>query len=199
MQIEVNRIIKSTRAEGFGKRYCIWTQGCSIRCKGCFNQHMWEKGQGTKMDINELVSDILSCSDIEGVTFLGGEPFDQAEAVFEIARSVRKYGLSIITFTGYEYEYLLNSKNKNFKDLIQISDILIDGRFDIEMYSHARPWVGSSNQRYIFLTDRYKYSELQCVKNCFEITIKKNGEIFVNGMGNYLELISCLKEGRPIL
>lgn len=194
MKLEINRIVKNTKAEGFGQRYCIWTQGCSIKCNGCFNREMLDRGKGIWVDVNSIIGDILSCPDIEGVTFLGGEPFDQAEAVSIIAREVRQRGFSVIVFTGFEYRNLINEENVFFKKLIQATDLLIDGKFDSENYDVSRPWTGSLNQKYIFLTDRYREEDLKKVKNRFEILLKKNGEVLINGMGDYKNLLFQLEK-----
>lgn len=195
-QIFVNRIIKSTRVEGFGSRYCIWVQGCSIRCQQCSNKEMWDKEHGKIYDVDDIVGDIFKQgANIEGVTFLGGEPFEQSRAVAIISEKVKKKGYSVITFTGYQYIYLKSNLNKDIQKLLKNTDLLIDGPFRIEKLDYSRPWVGSSNQRYIFLSDRYKSQELENIKNKFEIRIDDNGKIAINGMGDYKKIIKFLERG----
>jgi len=195
MYLEINRIVKNTSVEGFGKRYCIWVQGCSIKCKGCANISAIEKGKGKKIKITEIVADILETKDIEGITFLGGEPFEQAKSLSLIAEEIKRNQLSVITFTGYRYEYLKKCDNLYFNKLLKFTDLLIDGEFDISQFDVSRPWTGSSNQNYIFITDRYKKSQLNDVKNRFEIQIDIDGNIFINGMGDYKKLEKILKTG----
>lgn len=87
------------------------------------------------------------------MTFLGGEPFEQPEALGIIAENVRKAGLSVLCFTGALIEDLrVNPLNKK---LLNNIDLLIDGEFMIDKIDYSRPWCGSSNQRYHFLTSRY--------------------------------------------
>ncbi len=195
MYLEINRIVKNTSVEGFGKRYCIWVQGCSIKCKGCANISAIEKGKGKKIKITEIVADILETKDIEGITFLGGEPFEQAKSLSLIAEEIKRNQLSVITFTGYRYEYLKKCDNLYFNKLLKFTDLLIDGEFDISQFDVSRPWTGSSNQNYIFITDRYNKSQLNDVKNRFEIQIDIDGNIFINGMGDYKKLEKILKTG----
>lgn len=193
-QIFINRIVKNTGVEGFGYRYCIWVQGCSIHCSYCSNKDMWDKKQGKIYNVNEIIIDIFKQEDnIEGVTFLGGEPFEQAEALAIIAKKVKNKGYSVITFTGYEYVYLKSSLNKHICNLLKYTDLLIDGPFKIEELDYSRPWVGSSNQKYIFLSNRYKREELDKIKNKFEIHINNKGNITINGMGDYKNLIELLE------
>lgn len=195
-QIFVNRIVKSTEVEGFGTRYCIWVQGCSIRCPQCSNEEMWNKENGEVYNVDDIISDILNQgARIEGITFLGGEPFEQAESVAIISKRVKEKGYSVITFTGYEYLFLKYSSNKDIRKLLENTDLLIDGPFKIENLDYSRPWIGSSNQKYIFLTDRYNSQELRNIKNKFEICIDDSGKLSINGMGNYKKLIKFL-EGR---
>jgi len=195
MYLEINRIVKNTSVEGFGNRYCIWVQGCSIRCRGCANISAIEKGKGKKVEITQIISDIIDTGNIEGITFLGGEPFEQAKSLSEIAEEIKKNKLSVITFTGYRYEYLKKCENFYFNKLLKFTDLLIDGEFDISKYDISRPWIGSSNQNYIFLSDRYNENQLSGVKNRLEMHIEKDGTVFINGMGNYKKLVKLIKTG----
>ena len=187
MQLRVFNIIKNTKVEGPGNRYCIWVQGCSRHCKGCQAVHTWSHKGGELYYVKDIIEDIFkvaniisphpnppprggnyvypknennaSCKElthqenfsIEGVTFLGGEPFEQAEALGVIAEKIKKAGLSVVCFTGCKFEDLkLEAKNKKLLDNI---DLLIDGEYIEELKDFSRPWCGSSNQRYHFLTD----------------------------------------------
>ncbi|MBR6127343.1 radical SAM protein, partial [bacterium] len=125
--------------------------------------------------------------EIEGVTFLGGEPFEQAEALGEIAEAVKKEGLGVLCFTGGLLEDL--RKEEKNKKLLDNTDLLIDGAFEIDKVDYSRPWCGSSNQRYHFLTDRYNEEIFTKYKNKVEVNINKNGQVFMNGMGNFDEIL----------
>lgn len=154
MDIRINSYIPITNVEGVGTRFAIWVQGCSLHCKGCANSHMWDKEGGTTYDTKDFIELIKQYKDrVEGITWLGGEPLEQIEAVTEISKAVQEIGLSVILFTGYEYSALKD--NKDFQELIKYVDILIDGRYEQDKTDYSRAWVGSSNQNYYFLTDRY--------------------------------------------
>lgn len=187
MNLRVFNIIKNTKVEGPGKRYCIWTQGCSRYCRGCQAPHTWPHRGGKLFDVEDIIADIRNQKDIEGITFLGGEPFEQAQACGIIAKSVKSNGLSVLCFTGGLIEDLrADSKNKL---LLENTDLLIDGPFEIEKTDYSRPWCGSSNQRYHFLTDRYNEEIFTKYKNKVEVNISKNGVVFMNGMGNFNEIL----------
>ncbi len=121
------------------------------------------------------------------MTFLGGEPFEQSEALGEIADTVQKSGLSVVCFTGNIIENL--KKEKVHEKLLNNIDLLIDGAFEVDKLDYSRPWCGSSNQKYHFLTDRYNKEIFTEYKNKVEVNISKNGVVFVNGMGNFNEIL----------
>lgn len=187
MKLRVYKILFKTKVEGPGIRCCIWVQGCPIHCKGCGAKETWPFEGGDLLDIDEIYDRIKDNKDIEGITFLGGEPFEQASALYELALKVKNIGLTVLTFTGYTYEYILKCNKKSWNDLLSVTDLLIDGPFQEDKFDISRPWVGSSNQRYRFLTSKYKYLEnnLNCIKNKVEIRLNNNGTIFINGMGDF--------------
>ena len=188
MELRVFNIIKNTKVEGPGNRYCIWVQGCSRHCRGCQAVHTWAHDKGELYDVKDIINDIFKHkTNIDGVTFLGGEPFEQAEALGFIAETVNKKGLSVVCFTGNKLEEL--RKNPVNKTLLDNIDLLIDGEFIEELTDYSRPWCGSSNQRYHFLTDRYNDDIFTKYKNKVEVNISKNGQIFINGMGNFDEIL----------
>lgn len=188
MKAKIYKILKHTKVEGPGKRYCIWFQGCRKHCKGCWAKATWDINGGKEYDVNNLLKDIISTKGIEGVTFLGGEPFEQAKAVEFLAKNIQKAGLSVICFTGYR----INTIKKKFNNILNYIDILIDGKFDEKKKDFSRPWVGSSNQNYHFLTNRYTKNILNEYKNKIEVNIQKNGIIFINGMGDFEKLSNNL-------
>lgn len=184
--LRIHRFLPFTRVEGPGQRACVWVQGCPIRCPGCFNPGTWSKNGGYHITIEELEARILDVSDIEGVTFLGGEPFEQAEGLASLGRRVRREGLSVMTFTGYTYEDILNSPRSGWHALLGVTDLLIDGPYIRDLTDTSRPWVGSSNQRYHFLTPRYRHleAELGHTPNRLEIRLQPDGKIFINGLAS---------------
>lgn len=185
MELIIHRYLPLTTVEGPGKRFCLWVQGCSIRCEGCGVPWTWSKKNGRTISVEELFLEIEKSSkknNIEGVTFLGGEPFDQAEALGKLAHMVKELGLTVMTFSGYLYEDL--KKREECQALLKATDLLIDGPFIKGKLDLSRPWVGSSNQRYHFLTSTYKNLEdqLMTIENKVEIRIDPNGLVSINGM-----------------
>ncbi|MED0735344.1 4Fe-4S single cluster domain-containing protein, partial [Aneurinibacillus aneurinilyticus] len=192
--IRISRIEKRTRVEGPGLRYSIWVQGCPIRCEGCFNPHTWNMEGGVIKDIDEVFYDIkntLKASpELEGVTFLGGEPFSQANELSILAKKLKEINLSIVTFSGYDYETIIRSNNPSWNRLLKETDLLIDGPYIQELHDLSRPWIGSKNQQYRFLTDFYKKIEevIPFIPNKLEVRLYPDGTITANGMAHSLDL-----------
>ncbi len=146
-----------TEAEGPGARFALWVQGCTVRCPGCCNPAMLDSAGGRAVSPAEVVREVAAVRHrIEGVTLQGGEPFEQAAPLAEVARAVRPLGLSVMAFSGYTLEELRAARDPGVAALLAETDILVDGRFDRERPERERRWVGSSNQRFHFLTGRYR-------------------------------------------
>ena len=181
--VVVSRWVSNTESEGPGNRFAVWVQGCSIRCPGCFNPHLWTTRGGaryTPAELNGLVGD-----DVEGITLLGGEPFDQAASLAQFATLVRSRGLSVMTFTGFVLEDLRRSGDRSVSALLDQTDLLVDGRFEIDQLDLLRPWVGSRNQRFHALTARYEFVvddlEEGLLSDQLEVRVSSDGTVRVNG------------------
>ncbi len=173
-----------TESEGPGKRFALWVQGCKQRCPECCNQQMQEFKQAHIVDADDLINLIKKSKndfDIEGVSFIGGEPLLQAQGLSVVAEWCNRNNLSVLLFTGFLYETLLNSDNPFVKKLLSNTDILVDGLYDKNQTDVERDWVGSKNQKIIFLSERYtKGIEYEKHEHSMEILISEN-EILSNG------------------
>lgn len=187
--INYARIVECAETEGPGKRFAVWAQGCLRRCPGCCNPAMFaleEKNFGDCDDVFDLILKSRERNGIEGVTFLGGEPFLQAKGLSHIARRCREAGLSVMVFSGYTLEELTGSGGEPPPDmsaeLLANTDLLVDGPFVRELPDGERNWTGSSNQRFHYLTSFYGPEiELDPLyRTGFELLIKE-GVIMTNG------------------
>jgi anaerobic ribonucleoside-triphosphate reductase activating protein len=159
-------------------RFVIWVQGCSIRCKGCWNAEMWDFEDKTTLSILDLLRKIENEKDsIDGITLLGGEPLDQFTEVAELLVECRKLGLSTMLFTGYE---MTEIAKKQMTSIIDNLDILITGRYDKTKRTMNHQWIGSTNQEIHFLTDRYTNYKIEN-NNYTEITIYADGSSTILG------------------
>lgn len=163
---------------GPGSRFVIWTQGCSLHCPGCWNKDFWSFNRGSTITTDDLLSQIQNASaSIEGVTVLGGEPFDQALELLEFAMRLRNTGLSLMVYSGYRYEELLAAGHAN---LLQYCDLLIEGRYEHRLRNTSLRWRGSSNQRVMFLSSRYNGHPLEEASE-IEIVLDAMGAIQAYG------------------
>jgi anaerobic ribonucleoside-triphosphate reductase activating protein len=194
--LRIHRFLPLTRVEGPGERACLWVQGCSIRCTGCGVPWTWSSEKGEVIEVNTLVARVLNGPIVEGITFLGGEPFDQAEALAELGSRLKTAGLSIMTFSGYTFEKICSSTRKDWQKLLEITDLLVDGPFCQDLIDLSRPWVGSSNQQYRFLSNRYQHLEEQfhSIPNRLEVRLQSDGQILVNGMATTADLEAFLAD-----
>lgn len=193
-RLRIHRFVPFTRAEGPGERACLWVQGCPIRCAGCAVPWTWDADAGEWMDVGALAERILGGPAVEGVTFLGGEPFEQAAALAELGGILRGAGLSVLTFSGYTIEKIRRARQADWDALLDVTDLLIDGPFVAGRLDLSRPWVGSSNQRYHFLTDRYRHlePELTSIPQRLEVRVHPDGRLEINGMITDADLAALL-------
>ena len=199
MLLRVHRFLPLTKVEGPGRRACLWVQGCPIRCKGCAVPWTWSAAGGEEVEVADLADLILGGPEIEGVTFLGGEPFEQAGALAELGQTLQNAGLSVMTFTGYLLEDLDRPERPECQRLIRVTDLLVDGPFRQDLVDLSRPWVGSSNQRYHFLSGRYRKleSRLAEIPNRVEVRVLPTGEVWINGMIDSIDLVALTESMNP--
>jgi anaerobic ribonucleoside-triphosphate reductase activating protein len=155
-RLRVGARVPVTGAEGPGQRYAVWLQGCSIRCPGCCNPHLFETSAGAWLDAAVLVAEVAAVRDrIEGLTLLGGEPMDQAAALPPLLHGARALGLSVMLFTGFTLEELRARRAAAELDVLALVDVLVDGPYDASRPERERRWAGSTNQRFHYFTSRY--------------------------------------------
>lgn len=181
-KLNVAQIVSKTEAEGPGFRFGIWVQGCSIHCASCCNPEMLAFKKATEFSIEQILLKILSTPKIEGVSFLGGEPVEQAEPLSLLAKKIQKNDLSVVLFSGFTLEELKNKNDQHINLLLENSDVLIDGRYDQTQRTTKRRWIGSSNQKIHFLSKRYNASHFSSEDNHIELRfIPKNKLVSING------------------
>src|SRR2546423_10696370 len=102
--LNVAQIVPCTEAEGPGRRFALWFQGCPLRCPGCCNPEMLPFVGGTPRPVADVLAEVEQTyrdHGIEGITLLGGEPLAHAAGAAALARGVRVLGLSVMVFSGY--------------------------------------------------------------------------------------------------
>ena len=148
--IYLYRLYHYSTVDGPGRRSVVQVSGCSIRCPGCYVPETHERSSGILTSIGSIVEEIeAKRADHDGVTILGGEPFDQPQQVAELAYRFKRDDLHLTTYTGYTLEALIDRKDPNVDYILTHTDLLIDGPFVRRLSTHAGEYRGSQNQRLI--------------------------------------------------
>jgi anaerobic ribonucleoside-triphosphate reductase activating protein len=200
--LQVAQVVACTEAEGPGKRFALWFQGCPLRCPGCCNPEFLPFKGGQTRTIQDIVTSLTTTRDeqaIEGLTLLGGEPFAHAPAALALAKASRQLGLSTMIFSGYLLETLRTRPEPEVAELLQYTDILVDGPYEREKPDSQRRWIGSTNQRIHFLTNRYSFDEQWRKKNTLEIRLSGQ-DLSINGFpaANAVGLWKGWKRKKPL-
>lgn len=149
--IRIAGVVKESTVDGPGFRYVVFTQGCPHKCEGCHNPETHDLRGGKLVSIQKLVDDINQNPLLKGVTISGGEPFMQGKEVANLISKLDKKRHTVMVYTGFEYEELLAHANEenHFLEILQNTDVLIDGKFDINQKDENVMFRGSRNQRAI--------------------------------------------------
>ena len=148
-------IIEDSVVDGPGVRFVVFVQGCPHNCEGCHNPEARDFHGGFSADIYKIADKIIK-SRAKRLTFSGGEPFCKARELAKIARLVESEnrGVEIITYTGYLYEELLEKARTDIgvKELLTVTNYLVDGKFEQDKKTLDWFYRGSSNQRIFDVT-----------------------------------------------
>ncbi len=148
-------------ADGPGVRVSLFVSGCRHHCKGCFNAETWDFGYGrpyTKETEDKIIR-LLSPDYIQGLTLLGGEPFEpenQRELVKLLRRVKKEYPQKDIwSYSGYLYDVDMIEGGRAYtevtEEMLSYLDVLVDGPFIEAQRDITLKFRGSRNQRVIRL------------------------------------------------
>ena len=146
-------------ANGEGVRVSLFVSGCTHHCKECFNPETWDFSYGKPFDeeVQERILSELAPDYIDGLSLLGGEPFEPANqrALLPFLRRVRERfpQKTVWCYTGYTLESDLLSESRArcecTDEMLSCLDVLVDGEFVLEKKNISLPFRGSENQRII--------------------------------------------------
>ena len=160
--------VKDSIVDGPGLRYVIFTQGCPHHCIGCHNPETHDFEGGRIGDTDQILEEIFSNPILSGVTFSGGEPFCQPEALLPIAVAIKEKKIHLMIFTGYLLEKLQKMENEAVKKLLELADIIVDGPFVIEERNLTLSYRGSENQRVIDMVKTREKGEVVLYRSEYE-------------------------------
>lgn len=146
-------------ANGEGVRISLFVSGCTHHCKNCFNPETWDftYGKPFTTETEDMILEQLSPDYIDGLSLLGGEPFEpyNQSALLPFLRRVKQNfpNKTIWCYTGYLFDDELLSESRarceHTDEMLSLIDVLVDGEFKQELYDISLSFRGSSNQRVI--------------------------------------------------
>ena len=182
-RIQLAAFLERSLANGPGLRAVVWLQGCHRRCPGCFNPGMLDFAGGSATTVVAVAERILAVDDIEGVTFSGGEPLEQAAELALLAELLREKGLNVVLFTGYSGAELAALAAPGQRRLLATVDLAVAGAYRQDLPSQ-RYLCGSDNQEVLFLSERLRrHPDVLNDQNVVgEFIIGADGQIRVSGL-----------------
>lgn len=138
MRIHINTIsYNRSLVDGPGVRTVVFFQGCDLHCKGCHNKETWDINKGIEYDTSDLVNILKEKAINKKITFSGGEPLMQQEALIDLILKLKDFDIAL--YTGH--------------DISDVPKVILDnikyikyGPFDKELKTSIKSYVGSSNQ-----------------------------------------------------
>ena len=162
-------------ANGKGIRTSLFVSGCTHRCKGCFNSEAWDfsYGQPFTKEIEDKIILSLKSDYIDGLTLLGGEPFEPSnqQVLYPFIKRVKSEFPSkdIWCYTGYLFDKELLTESRATtritKDMLYLIDVLVDGKFIEEQKNISLAFKGSENQRIIDVQKSLKENKVVLLKD----------------------------------
>lgn len=144
--IRILDIKYGTSVDGIGLRTSLYCAGCENHCLGCHNPQSWDEQGGEPITVDELLRLIIDAD--MNVTFTGGDPMLHPEGFIALAQLIRQHtDKTIWCYTGYRFEGLMRHPQR--RTLVELCDVLVDGRYIEAERDLTLPFRGSRNQRVI--------------------------------------------------
>ena len=171
-----HKIEKTSIANGTGIRVVLWVSGCSLHCKGCHNPETWSLNSGKLFD-EEAKKELFEALDkpyIQGITFSGGHPLENENLneVYELVSEIRKRftDKDIWLYTGYRLEDIINSPLRDMnttmrRRIVEMCDVVVDGKYIEELKDITLKWRGSRNQRVIDVKKTFEENKIVLYNN----------------------------------
>ena len=149
LPIRLYGIIRESIVDGPDLRFVVFVQGCPHHCKGCHNPESHDPEGGFLTTTDKIWKNFIKNPMITGITFSGGEPFLWAKELAAVGKAVRESGRDVMTYSGYTYEQLLSraESDEGTRELLGVTNYLVDGRYEESLRDLTLKYRGSSNQR----------------------------------------------------
>lgn len=172
--VNLARIYYPVTVLGPGKRVGIWLAGCDRNCPGCISPELKTSSSGTYVEVTEIMKNIQKlCSDAEGFTISGGEPFTSPDGLCALVREISKMSEDIIIFTGYRLSELMEMRDDNVDYILDNISVLVDGPF-IEALNDGKGLRGSSNQNIHVFKNAERYGNLNDCERSLQVVVNND-------------------------
>lgn len=149
--------------DGPGLRFVVFFQGCPFACPGCHNPDTWDKDGGYTSSTSDVQKLWQNNFLLDGITFSGGEPFKQPEALLNLIVRAKKDNLNVTIYTGFTYENLVAKNDPTINEILMRADFLIDGPFIVAEKAEVL-YRGSKNQRIINLKKSLQSNKVTLIR-----------------------------------
>jgi anaerobic ribonucleoside-triphosphate reductase activating protein len=160
MNIRIAGTVNDSIVDGPGLRFTVFVQGCSHHCPGCHNPQTHDPNAGKETDTKTLIAQMKKNPLLSGLTLSGGEPMEQPEACYELAKAAHEMCLNVWCYTEYTWDELMLENDLARMSLLHEADVLVDGPFVLAWKSLEIPWRGSRNQRVIDVKNTLKAGKI---------------------------------------
>ena len=158
--IRILDIKYGTSVDGIGLRTSLYCAGCRNHCPSCHNPQSWNENGGEPIKVEDLFKQIVDAD--MNVTFTGGDPMLHPEGFIELAQMIKNYtNKNIWCYTGYNFEDLLQHPIR--RKLVELCDVIVDGRFVESERDLSLHFRGSRNQRVIDV-QKSLLGEISCLE-----------------------------------
>ncbi len=148
--VKIAGVVRHSSVNGPGVRLVIFFQGCPHGCPGCQNPETWDIEGGEERTLESLIGEMKNTRYLDGVTFSGGDPLMQPEALRALAEAAKTMGLTVWCYTGWKFEEILSgAAGGEAQKALESIDVLVDGSFRLEEKTDDAIYRGSRNQRLI--------------------------------------------------
>ena len=162
MKLKVAQVVSDSIVDGVGYRLTVFVQGCPHHCPGCHNPSTWDFDGGYEMDTGEIAAKLRDNPLEGGITFSGGEPFCQPEPLGELAEAAHAMGRTVWVYSGFCLEEIMamSKENEAAKKLLDLADVLVDGRYQEAQRDLSLEFRGSRNQRIIDMKETRRQGKI---------------------------------------
>ncbi len=175
------QVFYADTANGIGARISLFVSGCTHHCPGCFNEETWDFNFGDPFtrEVEDDIIEHLRPSYIDGLSLLGGEPMEaqNQRALLPFLEKLKQEvpHATVWIYSGYTFEELLDETNSRChteatRRILELADILVDGKFILAEKDVKLRFRGSRNQRILELKESLK--ENRPVHSRYENPIK---------------------------